>query len=196
MLVRRGVGRLLQAYKTVAEPCFSQPSPNTCGALDLRAGLHCLAGVPADPVLGTSSGRQSGRDQRSGQCHTSPWNLPHQARLASTTPGAASDAEVLEGSEPPSDVQPPAGSDSFSPEATAQGSAPASSGFSPEATATVSAPAGNGVADSSLDASSVLDAAGMAESDALACALEGVWPLNAGMQSVLLGIHSVTGLPW
>lgn len=182
MLARRGFGRLLQAYKTAAEPCCAQQAPLACAALDTKASLHCLAAGSADqaaPQPSSTAGRQSGRDQWSGQFRSLPWSLPHQARLASTTPAVSPDEEVLEGSEPASDVQPAAGSDSFSPEATAQASAPASS-----------------AADSSLDASSVLDAVGMAEADSLASALEGVWPLTAGMQSVLLGIHSVTGLPW
>ena len=51
-------------------------------------------------------------------------------------------------------------------------------------------------AGSSLDPSSIVDAASMAEGDALASALEGVWPLNAGMQSLMIGLHSATGLPW
>ena len=179
MLARRGFGRLLQAYRTAAEPCCAQQAPLACIVLDTKAHLHCLAAGSADQAPSSSSGRQSGRDQWSGHFRSLPWSLPHQARLASTTPAVTPDEELLEGSEPASDVQPAAGADSFSPEATAQASAPTSS-----------------AADSSLDASSVLDAVGMAEADSLASALEGVWPLTAGMQSVLLGIHSVTGLPW
>ena len=180
MARRQGLSRLLQAYKIVAEPCSTQQLHGVYAAPGSRAGLHCLASnAGLDLSCSGHSGWHSGRDH-SAHSQLPPWILPHQARLASTSPVASSEDEVLEGSEPASDVQPVANESSFSPEAAA------------DVSASISVPA----ADSSLDASSVLDAVGMAEADALVSALENVWPLNAGMQSLLLGIHSVTGLPW
>ncbi len=186
MLPRRGLGSLLQSLKRVAEPC-SQQTQAACTVTQARAGLHCLAAVnDLNREPGSSRERWHGDRFSGGSSSQSlPWIFKHQIRLASSHTAGVSlgsssrSDETLEGSELPPDVPPGAGGTSFSPETTADMSLQAS-----------------GAADSSLDASSILDAVGMAEADALASALEGAWPLTAGMQSVLLGLHSVTGLPW
>ena len=186
MLVRRGLGRLLQSSKCVADSC-SQQTQAACLSAESRAGLHCLSTIlETIPEPCSRFGERSQRDRSSGgfNHHSLPWSLP-QTRLASSSPAdldRSSDSrrdETLEGSELPPDVQPGAGETSFSPETTAE-----------------VLPQASGAAQSSLDPTSVLDAVSMAEADAVASALEGVWPLTAGMQSMLLGLHSASGLPW